>query len=215
MFGRLKLRRLRKDDKLKIQWGAENNSNAWLFTNYFTPEIDTGVSTVNPISSYSLVSYKLKYALTFDLNSKGRCSGSKGFVQLSRLTIPFTFNRCTKLTYSPAIKMTTPTVPAVSANVSKVNSLVYFVMRLSMVESLSFNNASLLSLLGVIPSTYLKKLLNSTSTRYINYFYNSNFSLPSLNNKKIKSWYRTRVGYSTKSGTYSLYASFLGNMLTA
>ena len=26
-FGRLKLRRLRKDDKLKVQWGAENNAN--------------------------------------------------------------------------------------------------------------------------------------------------------------------------------------------
>ncbi len=59
-------------------------------------------------------------------------------------------------------------------------------MRLVALESLNFNNAGLLSLLGVMPSTYLKKLLNLTSTRYINYFYNSNFALPSLNHKKIK-----------------------------
>ena len=216
VFGRLKLRRLRKDDKLKIQWGAENNSNVWLFTNYFTPEIDTGVATVNPLSAYSLISYKFKHALAFNLiKAKSSYNKTNDGIKLSNLAISFKYYQCTRFNYLPTAALNLPvTKPLLNKNASKINSLIYFVMRLVALESLNFNNASLLSLLGVIPSTYLKKLLNLTSTRYINYFYNSNFALPSLNHKKIKRWYRKTANYSVKSGTYSLYAAFLGNMLT-
>ena len=187
VFGRLKLRRLRKNDKLKVQWGAENNSNVWLFTNYFTPEVDTGESTVNPISTYNLISHKFKHALAFyNLNLKTTTT-KMSFVATGSLTLPFKFYECTTLNYvfgNATAAVNTNNIKSKSR--SKTSALLYLVMRLLKTETINFNNTSLLSLLGVIPSTYLKKLLSSSSTRYIAYFYNSNFALPSLNTKKVK-----------------------------
>lgn len=219
IFGRLKMRRLRKDDKLKVQWGAENNANAWLFTDHFTLESDTGVSTLNPISAYNLLSHKFKHVLGFNVKRCKELSTSLvSPVRVSSLIIHTPFYNSTKLNYvsrlsSAVVNLSNPT-SFINVNVPRANSLIYLIMRLLESGSLNFNNTSLLSLLGVIPNTYLKQLLKLSSTRYISYFYNSNFVLPSLNNKRAKRWYRKTSSFTVRGGTYSLYASFLGSMLT-
>lgn len=70
-------------------------------------------------------------------------------------------------------------------------------------------------LLGVLPRRYLHQMVMRSSTHYLNRFYNSNFSIPSLSAHKVRKYNRQKLAYTLNSGVHSMYSMFLGSVLTA
>ena len=64
----MKLRRIRKNDKLGIKWNAENHTNTWLFANNLTTTAYRAGDYINPLNAYSLLYYRLRQSSRFSID---------------------------------------------------------------------------------------------------------------------------------------------------
>lgn len=203
----MRLRRIRKDDKLQIRWNMENNANVWLFNNEFSPAIYEQSCVTNPLNAYTLLYYNLKQSVQFS-SSFQKVQGKAHNLKL--VDSALNFRRISVLSHNQGFKPKTGW-----KNLNKYDTLAYFIVMLSKERSLSFNNVATVLLLGVLPKLYLHKLINRSSTHYNQKLYNSNFGIPSLNVQKIRHWSKQQESYAAGNGVYSMYSLFLGSLLTS
>lgn len=206
-FARMKLRRIRKDDKLQICWSAENNANVWAFNEGLSVSSHEVSTVTNPLNAYSLLYYNLSQTANFSnlLKPFSPAKVGSGFVEttlnysrVSNLRLPPKQNR--KVSWS---------------NLHKYDTLAYFILLLSKERSIKFNNVATVLLLGVLPRLHLHKLVIRSSTRYNQKFYNSNFGIPSLNTQKVRQWAKKQFVHTVGSGVHSMYSMFLGSLMTS
>ena len=175
----LRLRRVRRDIKRRISWGAENYTNNWLFCHLSSLRCATTNTKGNVVSAYLDVYHKTRAATRLAIKDqapyitrhKRRVFARNVFAQ--DIFAPFLSRPGFKWLRFRAAKQQLTILRAPK----KYNMLAYLISVLKGSHGSIFTNSAYLRLLGLMPLAYLANASTNLNNRYTPYLYKSNFAL--------------------------------------
>ena len=100
-----------------------------------------------------------------------------------------------------------------SSSMPRYNSFLITIGKLLALPKLNFNNAALYCLLGLVPSSILKKFLTTSTNKFDKAFFNLNYIVPNINAIKFIAKKSITNKHSLKVGLANNYAKFLSSIL--